>query len=209
MKLRGALPGRAARALLLAAALAVSGSSLLGQETPSPGLGGTVVSVAYTTDGPVDADEVSRLLEIRVGQPLTDKATAGTVRNLFATGRFSNVEIEAVSAAEGVAVVVHLFHSYRVKPLRFVHAPLAREELIRTIGFSDGTVFHEDDVQEGALAIKRRLEAEGYLDSQVTPEVTFDNAKFDARVVYRVSPGKIAPVAPAFFDGDPKPFSAD
>ena len=36
----------------------------------------SVLSVAYTTDGPVDADEVGRLIEIRPGQPLTDKATA-------------------------------------------------------------------------------------------------------------------------------------
>jgi len=209
--LPGALVGRAARSLLFAAVLAGAASRLAAQEaaavTGAPG--GTVVSVAYTTDGPVDSDEVARLVEIRVGQPLTDKATAGTIRNLFATGRFSNVEIEAEPAPDGVAVIVHLFRSYRVKRLRFVHAPLPREELVRSVGFSEGSVFQAEDVQEGALAIKRRLEAEGYLDSQVTPEVTFDNAKFDARVVYRVSPGKVATVAPAFFDGDTKPFSAD
>ena len=168
-----------------------------------------VSSVAYTTNGPVDADEVGRLIEIRAGQALTDKATANTIRNLFATGRVSNVEIEATPAGDGVAVVVHLFRSYRVHPLRFIHAQLAREELIRTVGFSAGSLFDADDVREGALDLKRRLEAEGYLNSQVSPEVTFDDKKFEARVVYRVVPGKVAAVAPAFFDGETKPFTAD
>ncbi|HYK43020.1 MAG TPA: POTRA domain-containing protein [Thermoanaerobaculia bacterium] len=205
----GAGRGRAARALLFFACAAAFAGASGGQEPLPADLGRNVVSVAYTSDGPVDSAEIARLLDIRVGQPLTDKVTSGTIRNLFATGRFSNVEIEATPAADGVAVVVHLFRSYRIKPLRFAHAPLARDELARTVGFSEGSVFDSDDVKEGALAIKRRLEAEGYLDSQVTPEVTFDSTKFDARVVYRVAPGKVAPVAPAFFDGDTKPFTAE
>ena len=106
------------------------------QERPHPdplpmgegeGFGKTVVSVAYTTDGPVDPAQVSRLIEVMPGRPLTDDATSATIRNLFATRRFSDIRIEAQDVPGGVAVTVELFRAYRVWPLKFSSAPgLAR-----------------------------------------------------------------------------------
>ncbi|MDQ2870168.1 MAG: BamA/TamA family outer membrane protein [Acidobacteriota bacterium] len=169
----------------------------------------TVVSLAYTSDGPVDPAEVARLSDIRVGQPLTEKATGNSIRNLFATGQFADVQVATQTAPGGVAVVIHLARSYRVRPLRFIHGTLARDELLRALSFSDGSVFQAAEVEDGAGSIRRRLEAEGYLHAEVTPEVTFDRDRFRARVVYRIEPGKAARVAPAFFDGDTKPFTAE
>ncbi|MEP6770018.1 MAG: POTRA domain-containing protein, partial [Acidobacteriota bacterium] len=148
-------------------------------------------------------------MDIRVGQPLTEKATGNSIRNLFATGHFADVQIETQTATGGLAVVIHLARSYRVRPLRFAHATLDRDELLRALSFSEGSVFQASEVEEGAAAIRRRLEAEGYLHAKVTPEVTFDRDRFRARVVYRIEPGKPARVAPAFFDGDTKPFTAE
>ena len=168
-----------------------------------------MASVSYTTDGSVDASEVARLLEIRVNQPLTEKATGRTIRNLYATGRFADVQIEARPAPGGVAVVVHLARSYRVKPLKVLHSPIPREDAVRAVGFSEGSVFLQSEADEGAVALKQKLEAEGYLASQVTLDVSFDTVSFDARVTYRIEAGKPAAVAPPLFDGDTKPFTSD
>lgn len=172
-------------------------------------LGRPVVSVAYTCDGPVDASELARLVEIRVGRPLTEADTGGTIRNLFQTGRYSDVQIEAVPQDGVVAVTLHLFRSFRVLPLRFKGAPIARDELRRAVGFSEGAVFHPGDLEEGAAALKRRLEQEGYLAARISPEVSYNRATFDAEVVYRIAAGKPARVARAFFDGNMAPFTAD
>ena len=195
-------------------ALAILGSLLWASSAAAEAvlpeeIGRNVVSVSYVADGPVDEEEIARLVDLRVGQPLTEKATGNTIRNLFATGRFADVQITADAAEGGVAVVVHVARSYRVHPLRFSQRPIARDELLRVLTFAEGSVFRADEVEEGAAAIRRRLESEGYLKSRVTAEVTLDRSRFDAKVVYRIEAGPAGRVAPAFFDGETKPFTPE
>jgi outer membrane protein insertion porin family len=171
-------------------------------------LGKTVVSVSYTTDGDVDKDEVARLITIQNGVPLTDDATAATIRNLFATRQFSDVRIEAEDAPGGVAVTVELFRAFRVVPLKFSGSPVSSQELRRVVPFSEGAAFQAEEVALGEAAIKRRLAEEGYIQAQVTAEVAYDRRTFNARVLYRVRAGKPARVASLFFDGDTAPYKA-
>jgi outer membrane protein insertion porin family len=190
-----------AGSLLVAAVASGQPDALLGQR---------IVSTAYTTNGPVEREEIERLVELRSGEPLTETATAGTIRNLYATRRFSDVRIDAEPAPGGVAVTIHLYRSFRVNPLRFEDGvPISREELRRAIPFSEGAVFQVEALEQGADALKRRLDAEGYVRAVVEPEVTFDWQTFDARVVYSIEAGKPARVARALFDGELAPFRAE
>jgi outer membrane protein assembly factor BamA len=197
----------AAAAILLAIAGSVAGQPAA--EPPSL-FGATVVSLAYTADGPVDKDEVERLISIRTGHPLTEEAAGSTIRHLFATRRFSDVRIEAERAEGGVAVTVHLFRSYRVNPLKFDDGvSVSRDEMRRAVPFSEGAVFAAEQLEEGTKALERRLDAEGYIAATVQPEVFFDRSTFDAEVIYHIEAGKPARTAPALFDGDIKPFTRE
>jgi outer membrane protein insertion porin family len=169
--------------------------------------GKTVVSVAYTTDGTVDNEEVSRLIEVRAGRPLTEDDTASTIRNLFATRQFSDVRLDAQEVPGGVAVTVQLFRAFRVFPLKFSGTPVSRQELRRVVPFVEGAVFQAEALPLGAAAIKRRLAEEGYLQAQVSPEVSYDRRTFNARVLYRIVAGKPAKAASPFFDGDTAPYA--
>ena len=171
--------------------------------------GRDVVSVSYTSDGPVDRDRVGSLIDIRPGRPLTEGETGATIRNLFATRQFADVQIEARPEGDGVAVTLHLFRSFRVKPLKFSgRLPFSREELRRALPFGEGSVFDSSEVDEGAAALKRRLQQDGFLQARVTPNVSLNRTTFDAAVVYGLEPGARARVASIFFDGDTAPFTA-
>ncbi len=63
-------------------------------------------------------------------------------------------------------------------------------------------------VEQGARALERRLQAEGFLSARVQPAVTLDRQKFAAQVTYAIEPGPAALAAEPFFDGDPAPFTA-
>lgn len=172
--------------------------------------GRPIVSVAFTSDGRVDAEMIGRLVELKAGEPLTDTATGATVRNLYATGDFREILIEGVPREEGVAVTVHLFRSFRVHPIKFDDGvSLSKEEMRRAIPFSEGSVFSPEALEEGAEALKRRAAAEGHIQAEVFPEVAFDHEKFQAHVVYRIEAGEAARVAKALFDGETAPFTAD
>jgi outer membrane protein insertion porin family len=187
------------------------GAALFGQtaaETQSSLYGRQVSSVAYTCDGPPVPEEIAALIQISPGKPLTEEETGATIRNLFATRLFSDVRVAAEPEGDGVAVTVHLFRAFRVRPLKFSGSlPLSREELRKALPFGEGDVFQRQAVEAGADALVRRLQREGFLRAQVRPAVTFDRAAFHVAVVYQMDPGPRARVAPAFFDGETSPFT--
>src|SRR5262249_23870985 len=177
---------------------------------PSPLYGQEVISIAYTTDGPAVTAPFLNLIEIRVGRPLTEGETASTIRNLFGTRRFADVQIEAKSIDGGVAVVVHFFRLYRVGKIPFTgKVPLSREELRRALAFSEGAVFVQADVDEGTEALQRRLQQEGYLQARITAGVAQDPSTFAATVTYHLAPGPHSRAGPPVFDGETTPFSAE
>jgi outer membrane protein insertion porin family len=217
---------RAARFFALASLASVLPAAVLAQAEPpaqtgQPGqperpaaapvaAGPLVVSLAYAADGVVDPDEIGRLVEIREGQPLSDKLTAATIRNLFATGRFADVQIEAVEGQGGVAVIVRLTRSYQVRPLRFHGAKgFSRDDLLRVLPFAEGDVYNAGDVEEGTLALTHRCLGEGFLSCRVTSEVRLDRETFRTAVDYRFEEGTAARVVPPFFDGDTKPYTPE
>ena len=180
-------------------------------QAPAESLYGRIVlSMAYRCDGAVEKADVERLITIRVGSPLTDSETAQTVRNFFATRQFSDVQVEATPVEGGVDVVVLLFRSYRVYPLKFAgRRGLSADELRRALPFFAGSVYSAADVDEGAAALQRRLVAEGFPSARVVPETDFDPRRFDAGVTYRIDAGERARVGPAIFQGSLDPYTAD
>jgi outer membrane protein insertion porin family len=107
-------------------------------------------------------------------------------------------------------VTVHLFRSFRINPLKFDDGvSVSKEEMRRTIPFSEGAVFAAEELEEGASALKRRLDAEGYISATVQPEVFFDRETFDAEVIYHIVAGKPARTAPPLFDGELGPFARE
>lgn len=191
--------------IALAAAFALWAAAAGGEEL----LGRTVVSVSYVADGPIDRTEIERLVAIRSARPLTEEDTAATIRNLFATRRFADVRIEASPDGDGVAVTVVLFRAFRVRPLRFTgKAGISGAELARALPFAAGALYSSEIVGQGADALERRLQAEGYLTASVRPVVSFDRLRFEARVTYAIDAGPAARAAEPFLDGDTAPFTA-
>ncbi len=181
-------------------------------DAPPDGLVGLPVeSIAYTCDGPADPREILSLVALRVGWPLTEAEAGATIRNLFGTLDYADVVIEAEPApGGGAAVIVRLWRSYRVRRIEIDgKASVSRDDLRKTVPFSERDPFNGTALAEGAAAMERRLGADGYLHARVDPEVIFDAATFTANVVYRIHAGGRERVATPFFDGAVTPFSAE
>lgn len=192
---------------LVAAALTWAAAAR-GAEIAPELYGRTVASVAYTSDGAVDAREVEGLVAIRAGRSLTDADTAATIRNLFGTRRFSDVLVEGEPTESGeVAVTVHFWRAYRVSRISFKgKSSISDEELRRAVPFTPGDPFNASALEAGTAAIERRLGSEGYLHPVVEPEAVFDPVTFDVTVIYLLAPGERARMTAPFFDGPTAPF---
>jgi len=194
-------------------ALAAAAAFLLprpGVAADPPLAGRTIASVAWDADGPVDGREVARLIELRAGVPLDEDAVRRSVQNLFATERFANVEVDGDPVGDDrVAIVVHLFHAYRVQAIRFEGRPVADDAMRRALGFSVGGPYQEPEAQEGIGRLQRFLTTEGYSQAAVSFGTEFDRTRFEARVIYRIVPGDPTRLVAPIFDGEAAPFTAE
>jgi len=206
--LRAAALFAAAAALVPAARLAAQSAAPSSAAQDTALLGRTITSVAFDADGPVDAEEVKRLVDLRAGRPLAEDSIRRSVQNLYATERFANVEVEGEAVApDRVAVVLHLYRAYRIAAIRFEKRPVADEALRRALGFSVGGPYQTAEVLEGVERLKRFLTTEGFADAAVSTRTEFDRGRFDATVVYRIVPGLPTLVVSPILDGDPAPFT--
>ncbi|HET7451393.1 MAG TPA: POTRA domain-containing protein [Thermoanaerobaculia bacterium] len=170
--------------------------------------GRPIASVAWDADGPVDGDEVARLVEIRAGRALDEDAVRRSVQNLYATERFANVEVEGEAASEDrVAVTIHLFRAFRVQAIRFEKRPVSDDSLRRALGFAIGGPYQESEVQEGKDRLQRYLATEGFAEARVSSRTEFDGTRFEGRVIYEIAPGPPTRIVKPVFDGDLAPYS--
>ena len=198
--MRAACLGR----LALAAALLLLADRAAGQELT----GRTIVSVACVADGPFKTAEVDALVTLKAGRTLSEEDTAATLRNLYATGHFADARIEAVPEGDGVAVTLVLFVAYRIHPLVFAGKfPVSRSELRKALPFAPDALYSDASLADGARAIERRLQAEGFLSARVRVDVALDRQRFRARVTYTIEAGPAALAADPTFDGDTAPFT--
>ncbi len=208
--MRGASAGRIRAALYAAAAFLAAAAASAQQDASTLPWGKTVASVAYAADGEVDRDELEDLVAIVAGRPLTEEETAGTIRNLYGTRRFSNVAVDAELLESGeVRVIVYLWRAYIVRAIELEgkFGP-TREDLRRVVPLAPGDPFNAASLEAGTAAIERRLFADGYVDPQVEPEAVFDAVDFTVTAVYRIAAGERARITEPYFDGPTAPFTA-
>jgi outer membrane protein assembly complex protein YaeT len=210
LRLLFAVPGAAGQTDAEAKAEAGKAAALAPETAPNALYGRVVVSISYTSDGTVERSDLSRLLAIEAGNPLTESSTAQTVRNLFATRQFADVQIEVMAAGQGVAVRVVLLRAFRVSTIKFGgRRGLSREELRKVLPYFPGAVYSAEDVADGTSAIERRLLAEGFPNATVKAETEFDRRRFDAIVTYRIDAGERARVDPPILLGSLDPYSKE
>jgi outer membrane protein assembly complex protein YaeT len=198
-----------AAGLLVAALIASPG--VAGGQVPHELLGLPVESIAYTSDGPLDAKEIANLTAFRIGAPLSEEDAGATIENLFATADYANILIAAVpGAGDGVAVTIHLWRAYRVGHIAFDgRSHMSRETMLRAVPLLERGPFDTSALAEGANALERRLATEGYIHARVDPEASFDPATFTVQVSYRIDAGVAALVAPVIWDGEIAPYTEE
>jgi outer membrane protein assembly factor BamA len=105
------------------------------------------------------------------GQPVTIRELQSSIKNLFATGNFRDVRVDAAPARAGVVLTFSLYLNYRVGEIKLdgVEAATAgspqRELTVRT---GEGPFARRG--RRHARAIQEALNRDGYLEATVDPE---------------------------------------
>jgi outer membrane protein insertion porin family len=169
----------------------------------------TVERIDFRADAPFDTTTVDDLVTLKPGQPVTIRELQSSIKNLYASGNFRDVRVDAAPGTNGVVLTFSLLLNYRVGEifvagLRGGDRSVAERELtVRT-----GEVLSLDAVDDSARAVQEELNRNGFLEATVDPETEFNRARSIAAVTFHVTPGPEAKISNVILEGDTRPFDA-
>jgi outer membrane protein insertion porin family len=189
--------------------LAFAAATAPAQPLASAGLyGKPVVSLSFRGDGPVDEKRMARLTEFVPGRLLTDGAVRLSIRNLFATRRFSDLAVEAAPSGDGVELVVVFAAAPRIATFEVTPGIPARGRILDAVGLGPGDRWEGDRRSGYEASVRRVLNEEGYFEPVVAASVAAGADETSVDVRLDVRPGPRAVGAVPQWTGSLAPFSA-
>jgi outer membrane protein insertion porin family len=169
-------------AFVLSAALTASGAA------PEE----KIVAVHVLGDRPDDAANLSRYLDIKVGEAYDTEAVRRSVRNLFATGRFRDIVVERTPVPGGLELGFRLRLVPRVAGIRVVGAGLSASRVRRITRLTDGETLGRRRLDKAAQDTAVALADAGYLEARV--EASAQAVAEGTEAVFSLKPGPLTRV---------------
>lgn len=182
---------RGSAAVSLWALLLFFGLSLGSAETPRDSTyGKTIRSVSFVpASQPVPEEELRRLIAIRPGDPLDPLQVRNAIETVYATGRYSDIVVEAREDGGAVDLEFHTKGRWFVGRVRVdgVPEPPNQGQLAGSTKLSLGREFEQDDVGAAVTNLRQRLTANGLYEARIDPQVEYDERTQQAFVNFEVS----------------------
>src|SRR5689334_12849050 len=156
---------------------------------------------------PVLKADLARLAPFQVGTPLRMEAVRETIKKLYGTGAYSDIEIEGVPDGNGVALVIRTKEQFFVGPVEVrgkVNVPPNQGQLQSSTRLELGTPFEEADLQTATENMKGLLERNGLYQSKIDSKITRDAEHQQVALNFRVEAGKRARFTMPIVIGDTK-----
>lgn len=177
---------------------------------PENGLWGkTVTSLSFRGDRVLDEKRMAGLTLLGPGKTLTEGAVRLSLRNLFATRRFSDLAVEAAASGDGVAVVVVFAAAPRIASLTVTKGIPARGRVLDALGLGVGDSWEADRLPGFEASTRRVLRDAGYFEAVVSAVVEAGADETSVHVRFDVRPGPRAIAGAPEWDGSLAPLTAE
>jgi len=156
-------------------------------------IGQNVVAIHLVVDGRESSDPaLSRVIDVRVGQPLSMREVRETVLHLFALGRFDDVRVDASRPGTGVTLRFDMIGARPVSAIEFagkVQQPgIDAGQLRRVVVDRAGPSPPATRVPELSRLVENALRVRGYLRASVTGRIA-PNGASHSTMVFDLDPG--------------------
>ncbi len=144
---------------------------------------------------------------VRVGQPLDETQVAGTIDRLYASGLYTDIEVDAESSGAGVAI------RFITKARQFIghvgaqgkiNSPPSRPVLISDAQLNLGEAFDQDTLVTAQKDIEQELRNNGLYEAQVGAATIEDPVTHQMTVRFLIESGKRARYETPVINGDTK-----
>jgi outer membrane protein insertion porin family len=167
-----------------------------------------ITEIRFRADAGFDTTTIAQEVTLEPGRAVSVRELQSSIKNLFATGNFRDIRVDAAPVAGGVVLTFSLYLHYRIDDIAINGIERGdRTRAQRELTVRSGEILSLNDVENSAAAIEESLQQSGYLEATVDPETNFDRARNTADVTFSVTPGPLAKVGSVTIEGNPAPFT--
>ncbi len=155
---------------------------------------------------PLNPDELSELTGLRRNTPLRLSAVRDAVVKLVATGRYSDVAVDATLEDGQVTLRFLTKGNWFVGQVEVsgVPAPPGAGQMANATGLSPGAAFHEDDLKRAEQGLRQALRANGYFRPAIAARLEHEERTQQVRIRFEVAPGERARFSMPVILGEPE-----
>ncbi|MBZ5563546.1 MAG: BamA/TamA family outer membrane protein [Acidobacteriia bacterium] len=156
--------------------------------------GQPVKSIHLQCDANLQLTDFPGRVTQKVGEPLDSKLVAESLKNLYATGRFTDLRAEAQPADRGVNLVLVAHAQYFVGVVQVEGAPGSVEArvLLTASRLRLGQPLSKENLQSAHENMVEVLHANGFYQARIEHTVDHDPNTLEANLLFEVFPGKPA-----------------
>ncbi len=143
-----------------------------------------------------DRDRLLQMLPQKSGQPLDRDQVRESIRTLFATGRFSDIQAEVVPSGDGVTLTFTTSFNFFVGAVDVEGAPShpTYNQLVNASKFQLGELYTADKLERALQNIRQLMQENGYYRSRVTAESTSNATTQQVNILFEVTAAEPAHV---------------
>jgi outer membrane protein insertion porin family len=156
--------------------------------------GRTVESIELS--GVPDRDHLLEMLPQKSGQPLDRDHVRESIRILFATGRFADIQAEVTPSGPGVRLAFTTSLNCFVGAVDVEGAPSrpSHNQIVNASKFQLGELHTLDKLDRALRNIRQLMQENGYYRARVTAESTSNAATQQVNILFHLTPGEPAHV---------------
>jgi outer membrane protein insertion porin family len=152
------------------------------------------VVMAIDLPGVRDADRLVKLLPQEVGDPLNRDKVRESIRVLFATGLFSDLQAEVTPSSPGVRLTFTSSPNFFIGSVNVEGAPSRpnSNQIVNASKFQLGELYSFDKLDRALQNIRQLMQENGYYRARVTADTTSNPVTQQTDLVFHINAGEPA-----------------
>lgn len=170
-----------------------------------PQWGRKITRIDFKTDADLYPSQFEKQIVQKVGEPLDPAKVNQSLKNLYATGRFVDLEAEAEPGPGGVVLIFAGKARYFIGVVQVSGTPKSLESstLVAAARLPLGRPLQQEDLTAAVQNIKGVLADNAFYRVKIQEKITRNPATQEANVLLIVSPGEQAHLNKVVFKGTP------
>ena len=139
----------------------------------------------------LDQDHLLELLPQKIGSPLNRDQVSASIRALYRTGRFADIQAEVAPSGSGVVLAFVTTPNYFVGAVDVEGAPNRpnANQIVNASKFQLGERYGQDKLDRGLENVRQLMQENGYYKARVTAESTSNPTAQQADILFHIEAG--------------------